>query len=79
MSKSTDLLVRIRDLSQKDTVFNHISGSDSPKYMISFIVGNLIYYFNEHSTNIQHLLEDMDKYLKKLETKNNHKNPHQGG
>lgn len=69
MLRLVDLIVRTRDLSKCDKIdeslFDWCEVSD-----IEIIVKNLIHYFKVHSTNIQHLLEDLDKYITELEKKN---------
>lgn len=77
MSRTTDLLVRIRTLQQNPDIYNHISNGMYPGNYSNNIVENLIYYFNEECGNIQHLLNDMEEYV--LELEKSVKNPRNVG
>lgn len=70
MLRLVDLLVRIRTLSGNINTYHNIGDGVSPGEYSENIVENLIFYFNERSSNIQHLLEDLDKYITKLEGRN---------
>ena len=67
MGRITDLLVRIRALQQNPDIYNHISDGMRPGEYSHNIVENLIYYFNDKSTNLQHLLNDLEIYIHYLE------------